>query len=241
LITSGLGGYGLSVAASADQIRQARQVMQFGRTISSLARQFQNSPTAMAQFEGEPYGYRETGTRVYKAINNPEVFITYLGLDTSSEMPEEVRRLEQLVGRWNGETTTLSKSGRKMSSGEERLETEKVCGGWLISSKVSASGSGFSSASHAIMGWCPNDDLYHLLSYQEGREGSSDVLMGFTETTMRYDPESRRWYGESTSITNNNYFVKVSTSTRVEQEGTIIIESSAPGFDCRGEEVLHRE
>lgn len=213
--------YGIPTAANGSDASKLMQLAKFGNTISSLSRQNRGSPTAQVQFEPAPYGYEELGNRVNEAIENPRIYMSYLGLDPSGEMPEEVKRLQQLVGEWEvtgtlkpiiGKTTKIKGTGRTIS----------IEGGWLITSappeeKIRCAQNEIVIRSSSIMGWSPRDGLYHTLQISKRYHGGvGNPIVSFGEITHHYDPSSNIWTAEAQKITGDNAYIKGTSTTKIE-------------------------
>ncbi len=222
--------YGIPAAARGNDAQKMMQIVQFSRTLASVAEKNKDKPVARAQFEGEPLGYRELGDRVNEAIENPQIFAHYLGLDTSGEMPIEVKRLEQIVGKWEFTGKMMLTTGQTMKTkgtGRNRLIENGwfLRGGPLDEQQPRLGPNQFYLTTHSITGWSPKDGMYHTLQIMRRyADGLEKPIVSFGEITRKYGPASGVWIGKSEIITGDNFYSK-GTSRSIFQGDTESYES----------------
>ena len=207
--------YGIPAAARGNDAQKMMQIVQFSRTLATVAEKNKDKPVARVQFEGEPFGYRELGDRVNEAIEKPHIFAHYLGLDTSGEMPVEVKRLEQIAGKWESKGKIMLNTGQtiKTKGTSRRRLIENgwflFCGGPLDEQQPKLGPNQIYIAAHSITGWSPKDGMYHNLQIMRRyADGLEKPIVSFGETTSKYDPVSGVWTGRTEAITGDNFYVK---------------------------------
>jgi len=223
LIGTGISaGYNLAAFANAtNNLTRSTNMISYTTKLASLAKEHHTSPTVNVQFEGEPYGYRELGDRVNEAIENPRLFIEYLGLNTSGEMPEEVKRLQQFVGEWESECDAKV-AGQKFKC-KSTSQNKLISDGWLLtgeppSDKPTQLGSNqIISRTVGLTGWSPRDRLYHTLQISKRYlDGLKQPIVSFSEITHKYDPATNTWTARAEKITGDNLYIVGTTQTRFE-------------------------